>query len=338
MYADSNSVQCETLSKKDPIEVNVPSTFDALLGPSKSRYFGDGHRKVFHRIKKMSTSGDICATSISGQAQADYPLTWSVAPNGSPRVPHVSSVDGVAISALSLDELSRTTPGAEWLGQATIDRVTLTTRPAPATTTTTTRRILIDADALNLASPKIGTTVDLTIQVGSLRVTLTVRAGEPVAVDRPVERLSPYEHGFRLTRNQSEIVEYDRAGQTIRAHHRYSFGHSRATGIDSAAWPLLTHVDNLVLCGQLAQILVFATAEVDRGSIENLWMRSAILQRREPTSSQHDFMTTAHITQSAQIQRGSRTFNSFSLTAISEHGLVASARFGFINGPDAQGK
>jgi hypothetical protein len=75
-------------------------TIDDALGPAATRFFGDGHRKVDHRLRGLTvetTSEGL--PRIRGKADIAYPSDWSTKSESTELRPHVSSIDAVVLAA-----------------------------------------------------------------------------------------------------------------------------------------------------------------------------------------------------------------------------------------------
>ena len=79
-------------------ELNMRSLED-VLGPSAGRYFGHGYRGVRYGVKSSAClDGD--PSQVSAEVHATYPPHWSVDSDGTPRLPHLSSIDATVLPLL----------------------------------------------------------------------------------------------------------------------------------------------------------------------------------------------------------------------------------------------
>ncbi|MFD1125033.1 AvrD family protein [Lentilactobacillus raoultii] len=69
---------------------------DKLLGDYHQRYFGEGYKKVQHKILRFQR----CANGWCGKAKISKVKSWSVKERGMPLEQHLSSIDALIISVL----------------------------------------------------------------------------------------------------------------------------------------------------------------------------------------------------------------------------------------------
>ncbi|PPI18705.1 hypothetical protein C5D04_00940 [Rathayibacter sp. AY1D2] len=99
---------------------------------------------------------------------------------------------------------------------------------------------------------------------------------------------------------------------------------------NSAAPPRLDAVDELVMFGQLAQVLIYAANDTSRSAVPNLWLRRASVSRTPaPSGGQARFSARTSVRRNAEVVIGGRTLRDVRLVSTSEHGASASAAFGY---------
>lgn len=296
-------------------------SFDGLLGAPATRYFATGYQRVGYGVSfGAASAGAHGSVALGGFGAVDYPVDWSLAPSGQPRPPHLSSIDALVLGVAAVEHAMSEVPGMCEPTHAVIDHVSIRSgsHPHAELSEVPVSAMLVPSEYEFLAE----------LRVGAFRIHMLLRGAEPPA--RRAGQLRPYWDGYRLNAVMSELVEVDlRDRSVVTIHTVKSPKTGGAAGIDSALWPGLTHVDNVALFGQIAQVLAQTTVGVVRGSIDNLWMRRMAFTRVEhlaPTT----FQARARLVEHSMIERGGKVMDSLRMEAVSDHGVKAEALFGFV--------
>jgi len=213
--------------------------FDALLGPARSRYLGDGHRRVdLH----MSVPEQIDEGTVASSASISYPNDWSTKA-GQERSPHLSTVDALRIAG---SVMKSPLVAAGVASRYTLER-SLTVRAGArpwedlAHVPVTTRiREATDFSALHVHHT-----------IGSLRVDSewVPAAARPVVADT-------WEAGAA-----SEIQLT--AGALVRCRYERR----------SAAHEMISFLEAMMLTAQMSQVALYGGDAERRDRSGNMWMR-----------------------------------------------------------------
>ncbi len=313
------------------MKISLKSGLEDLLGPADGRYFGAGHRKVTYGVAG-ARGADADRVDVVGRV--DYPSDWSLNSDGTPRLPHLSSVDAVVFAALAAKTL---------LGQLSSD-----------VESTWIRGVELRGGAapwLDLLRIPISMTVDhpdgfdpslpVRAQIGNIRARLDLgtRAGSSSDLDpgdswsvygMPANRISP--------KTTIEVLERDRG--VLRACHEFEASPVKfaacPSGIEAAYWPAMTIVDYLVTMGQLTQALVYEVSERGRGQMSNLWMRTMRIDGvAQPETLPTQIITSTELRRDRIIDRPSGRIHDLRVVSLASNGVVAEATLAYTEISDA---
>lgn len=300
---------------------SAPRSFDDLLGPPETRYFATGYKRIRYGLHfgEVSIGADRRAT-CDGLGAVSYPTDWSLAADGLPRQAHLSSVDALVLSVAAIEHAIIEIPGMGDLASVVIDDVSIRSGAHPGTN--------LSAVPWSVTLMPKERELYAELRVGGFRIHTQLREVE--VLGGQVGELRPYWDGYRQNTVTSELIAVDLRERLIITNHiAHEPAHRTAAGIDSAVWPALTHIDNVALFGQIAQVLAQTAAGVARGSIDNLWMRRMAFTRIA-TFAPTRFQARARIVENSVIERGGNEMHSLQMEAVSEHGVKAEALFGFV--------
>lgn len=293
-------------------------SFVDILGDPATRYFGHGFTHVAHEVRLAGVHADVTGSvHLRGTGVVRYPPAWSRDARGQSRETHLSSIDAI-ILAVRLLEAASETDSLRRVRNATIGSIALRAGSSPHT-----RLDDVDVDIAVITRAELDALVDVQAVIGGIRISATLI---PSWIER-AGRFAPYRDGVGVVDLDSVLVEV--SGGSIITRHRAGFPAAQATGIDSSIWPGLTHVHNVVLFGQIAQVLAFVTEGIERGSIDNLWMREMSLRRTGKASGDR-FSASSTLQEHRVIERGGGRLHSLTMSSASEHGVDAIAKFGFV--------
>ncbi|WP_217181060.1 AvrD family protein [Streptomyces sp. AC495_CC817] len=307
--------------KQHPITADGLTHFDDVLGRGSGRYFATGHRRVEYTSRYDESGGDDTVQRVSGVCEVAYPVDWSLDAQGRPRSLHLSSIDALVICSRAVDHARQRWPE---IGKAVpaMDRLAIRAGARPVTR--------LDAVPFAVTVTCIGAArLSVVAHVGGFTVTadigLVFGEGPGGATVEPDTRApnDPSLSGF--------VCDVDYEERAVTTLHRWtsSAGEVRGTDVDSPQLTL-TSIDDIVLFGQVAQVLVQLTEGIARGSIENLWMRRMEFTQRH-RSHGGAFRVHAHLVAHDVIERAGTLMHSLRMTARSEHGVDADAVFGFVS-------
>ncbi|WP_447943844.1 AvrD family protein [Microbacterium aurum] len=293
-------------------------SFVSALGDPATRYFGHGFKHVRHDVRLAGVHPDVTGKiHIRGTGVVSYPTAWSLDARGQPRETHLSSIDAIILTTRLLETASETGM-LDLVRNATIRSITLRAGTSPHT-----RLDDVDIDITVITYAEFDAHVDVQAAIGGIRIAATLI---PARIERPGQ-FAPYRDGVGVIDLDSVLLEV--SGESIVTRHRVDIPEAQAIGLDSSIWPGLTHVHNVVLFGQIAQVLASVTKGIERGSIDNLWMREMFLQRTGKASGD-SFSVSSTLQEHRVIERGGRRLHSLTMSSASDHGVDAIAKFGFV--------
>jgi len=293
-------------------------SFADFLGDPAARYFGHGFKHVTHEVRLAGVHHDVTGkVHLRGTGVVRYPTAWSLDAQGQSRETHLSSIDAIILTARLLETASETDM-LHLVRNATIRSIALRAGSSPHT-----RLDDVDIDIAVITHAEFDALVDVQAVIGGIRIAAALI---PARIERPGQ-FAPYRDGVGVVDLDSVLVEV--SGESILTHHRVDIPEAQAIGIDSSIWPGLTHVHNVVLFGQIAQVLASVTKGIERGSMDNLWMREMFLQRTGKASGDR-FSASSTLQEHRVIERGGRRLHSLTMSSASDHGVDAIAKFGFV--------
>lgn len=304
-----------------PRGVRAGRSFDDLLGAAHTRYFATGYKRVRYGMHSGVTSAaEDASVTVDVSGAADYPVDWSVGSDGRPRQAHLSSVDALVLGVAAIERAVAEMPVACDAARLVIDHIALRSGARPHVE-------LSDVPVRGTVAPR-GSGIHADLRVGGFRIHARLR--ETDSMSGPSGPLRPYADGYVLHAVASELIEYSVRERAVLTRHTVRGPvPGGAGGIEATLWPGLTHIDHVVLFGQVAQVLAQVTAGVPRGSIDNLWMRRMAFTRTG-SASPTQFHARAHILEHSVVERGGRALHSLWMEAASDHGVRAEAVFGFV--------
>jgi hypothetical protein len=277
----------------------TPDAFDTLLGPSANRYFGTGYRRIDQKLLQLADTtaentdpAEPTSLAASGVASITYPEDWSTK-GGSARVPHLSTLDALALAAELAEAYLRrigVSPDgieASWLEQFAVRAGATPLERVDAIPVALTVSRAMEATA----RPDEFRTV-LACRIGSLSGTVTLRHPAPSIAGLPWSATlgamrEPRIHTtlFRSLEHVSSLSALDETAATLDMEHTVrpsGTAPRRAAGLEARYWPSIGLTDAAAIGGQMAQVLIYAGDEVARDNTDTLWMRRATFTATSP--------------------------------------------------------
>lgn len=293
----------------------------AILGPAEGRYFASGYKDVRYDVRDPGLA-DGSGARMSATYAARYPADWSRAADGEARTPHLSSVDAIALSILTLERFA----GPRELGSYRVARVELRAPRQPHT----------DLDAVPVALRVDGDLgeADLRVDsdVGGIRVRLDVRRceGDGSRVDEGGSSI--YAEEFRQTRIASSLEGHEASAVIV--SHLFEADPGSAppslTGLESAFAPAVTVIDLLVTLGQTTQAAIYSSLPIEqrRG---DLWMRSMVIEVDDrPQPLPFDARSRTAVTRERVLDRGGQKVHDIDVESTLESSVRAWARLAYV--------
>lgn len=275
--------------------------FDGYLGPASSRYFGSGYRKVAYGIDRIVVHPGRSALSAVGSV--DYPVDWSVKDGRQSRRAHLSTIDAVAL-ALALSQVldAQAEDGTRSLARSIEVRAGAKAMTELHAVPLSMRRAVGGPDVDAQDGPTF------TSRIGTLSVTCgtwaTPGPGDGVLAHGPASsRLGFTGEHAHVTDYVSELVAHPSQRSSASFDHwasaRVETTDENPVGVYAARF-----VDALVLAGQMAEVLLYSRAGVDRASTGNLWMRRAAVHLSSRSTESPSFChATIRVTKELSIER-----------------------------------
>ncbi|PJJ77361.1 avirulence D protein (AvrD) [Sediminihabitans luteus] len=298
------------------------STLEDLLGPSTGRYFAAGYRHVEHALEVsgwLPSAGEYGPT-WSGSARVSYPAAWSVGTDGTPRRPHLSSVDAIALTVLAAERLVGADAPGRW-----VRAIELRASHEPCW----------ELDDVPLALVAQETDLGLCVHgtVGTIR-TAVIMTPPALEASATPSIGSVYGGSARRTTNRTVVDPIDHETCSVRSVR--SFATDDPTdlgpvgGLESAYRPALTVIDHLVTMGQLVQALVQGLNSTDRDRMSNLWMRTMrISDVPRPAPLPVAIDTTTRVLRDTLVDRGGVRMHDLVVESLGSDGVHADARLAY---------
>ncbi|ONI61258.1 hypothetical protein ALI44B_12410 [Leifsonia sp. ALI-44-B] len=297
--AATTSPAAITAPSSAPASAAAPDAFDTLLGPAANRYFGTGYRRIDQKLLQLADTtaentdpAEPTSLAASGVASITYPEDWSTK-GGSARVPHLSTLDALALAAelaeAYLRRIGVSSDGIEasWLEQFAVRAGATPLERVDAIPVALTVSRAMEATA----RPDEFRTV-LACRIGSLSGTVTLRHPAPSIAGLPWSATlgamrEPRIHTtlFRSLEHVSSLSALDETAATLDMEHTVrpsGTAPRRAAGLEARYWPSIGLTDAAAIGGQMAQALIYAGDEVARDNTDTLWMRRATFTATSP--------------------------------------------------------
>ncbi|WP_174187775.1 AvrD family protein [Nocardia barduliensis] len=289
-------------------ELIAYADIDAVLGHRDGRFFGEGYKRITHRVFDIALDRDAQdRPRLTATAGVDYPLDWS---RKSTRVlvPHVSSIDCAIFGYRLLEVILRECYG---LTDSEIRSCWVPFVQFSSGTIATESLAEFSVSATVVAVE--GKTISITGALGggmSLEATVALPVTPPAGrAERRIVRETGrgYFHSGVYTRAQylSNVVVSD--------------GHSRARadfalaepdpagpwhGVADAYQPSVTLVDATVILAQLSQVVLYELDNIARKDSETLWMRRMTARASAPPAPFTAGSATTHMVRSMVLAFG----------------------------------
>ncbi|WP_428830931.1 AvrD family protein [Brevibacterium picturae] len=300
-----------------------PVGIDEVLGSAEGRFFGSGYRRVQHVL----CGGLSSLTEFQGDARVGYPEDWSLTSDGTPRTPHLSTIDGVVLPLQAISP--------SW-GVAAGDYVSEVRLKAGS-------RPWLQLDHVPVAVSSSGGDGTerfervFSARVGNIRASVTVRNAE----DSPRSRAEPtpaessvHTKLYRQTAMQTVVLGFKPSSGVLRARHRAGEppGPQAAvgSGLEDEYWPCLTAVDYLVTMGEAVQVLIGERYGAGRSGGQ-LWMRSMQIQLpRPPQRLPAEFSSVTEPVSESTLDRADKKIHQVETESVTSTGVRVAAKLAYV--------
>ena len=235
------------------------ASFEDFLGVAEDRYFGDGYRRRRYTV-----------ASESGHAAAIVRVEPENCDDDSAEAPHLTSIDGILIPLLLIDQYRRPVDASEVLTGLRID--------AGASPWFALDRVPVTLEV----APRDDGGRTVRARVGSLRTELSLvpRTQSRRSDSRPdasAKSRTVYGSAYRDIEIRTRLWSVSPNG--VQGSHEAEFANANvaASGIDGSLWPGLTAVTYVSVMGQLTQVALVAATGRGRRETGNLWLRRLVI-------------------------------------------------------------
>jgi Pseudomonas avirulence D protein (AvrD) len=275
---------------------------DDYLGPSTTRFFGSGFRKVGYSWRSASVDQAVGLGAVRATASVDYPEDWSRKAEETQLRPHLSTIDvlilGVRAAELSLarggvllkddgvawlrqvDIKAGLTPVEDRLDEFCVEAAIIRTQSIPGSPAISVSTVL---------GAVAGMTVRCEVQHGRANPTSAAEAPAVALVGQPErDNAGWYGDGYRHRRQAVREVLVDATGDhadamlTVAPGVEAPVAVARHGRIDTAPVAAVSMLDSFVTSLQLGQILLYEADRVPRAESNTLWMRNTTISTDAP--------------------------------------------------------
>lgn len=321
--------------RSGPMSINVEDGFEIALGPASRRYFGDGYRRTLYDVTSFGADASAEA-SVTAVGRIQYPTQWSTKSSGSTAPPHLSTIDAAVLSVRMLEAVLIAHCGlsAAQVGRAWLESLSIRAGTQPVESLSA---VLLSSRLVSQTAVEGGHVSSFESRIGSLMVNARIRhegaserQGDDVEPAAAMDGEGPLTALFRRTTHRTRIQEIDLENRSLQCTHQVMPRDGKASGLESAYWPAVTLIDCLVLAGQMAQVLIYASDSVNRDSTNNLWMRRATFLALPPWQRNLCTDVTMAVTERRTIHRGDRSTHSVAVAVPHLFGIDVTASLAYV--------
>lgn len=258
------------------VAVQYISSIEKYLGPSDTRFFGSGYRRVDYKTRDLSVFADVDgAPGVRGSVEVTHPADWSIKSAGAQR-PHLSTIDALILGARlagvtlkGLNTVSEPGRARPWLHRIVIKAGTSPLESRFSALPVEARHR--ETRGVDGAADGFRSTFDC--RIGNMRVQCVLGHGRGGKGDPEDTELSG--DGYRARRQHIQAVEVDNSHDRIKA----------AVTLDSGALGMTatpSMIDAFVVSLQLGQVLLYELDGVSRAKSNTLWMRTTTVTAEQP--------------------------------------------------------
>lgn len=321
--------------------IRYPS-IDDCLGPSATRFFGEGFRRVGVRLRDVAVRPAPAGGTVAATAEVRYPAGWSVRDAHDAPRPHLSTIDTLVIGVQVAEAYLTHTFGLleadrrrMWVRNYTMRAGTKPQEDLAAVPVSGTA--LYTVPALGGLGQAV---TSFEVAIGVMRIGFDVEHDLRAAVPAPApagwadaeDLLGPAEEryfgrGFVRRPQRISAVEVDPAnGRTTALVAVGSEG--SGTGFAADYEPALSMVDAIVATAQLAQAAMYGVDGVERKQTGTLWMRRLGMTARTPHQPLGNPFVSSLSVRRKQLERGGASWRMYEVLA-SFQGIEATASLAY---------
>ncbi|WFE42352.1 AvrD family protein [Micromonospora sp. WMMD998] len=321
------------------------AAIDHCLGRSGSRYFGQGFRRVGHRVRELRVVAGGPGDLVSAVVDVEYPDDWSSKPVVDAPRPHLSTVDALVVAVQLAEALLVRVHG---LDEERRRRMWLRSFAMKAGATPQLHLVGIPAtgrrESVLPALDGPGALVSrFDIKVGTIRVTCDIghdggdgaSSGEWSEISELLGDSASRVYGRGFTRRQQLItdLEVDVPAGAVRGLMLMTDAAPPPggwTGFSAHYEPALSMVDCLIAMAQLAQVLMYDCDGVERAETGNLWMRRVAMSARTPYQPiTNAFVANGMVVNGRHIDRAGARWSLYDLSGVCQ-GIETTASLAYL--------
>lgn len=303
---------------------------DEFLGPSDSRYFGSGYRRIRHHIRDIDM--DCEAGKFSASIGIEYPQDWSKKGERGDLRPHLSTVD-ILVSAIQLCDaflLCRFGFSFEHERQLWLHHIGI---KSARTAHEDLSDIPVQGGYVSCVPAAPGSTRHLS----SFEVRIAGFSVEVIVAHALSESRFPF--GPRVVlKHLDELL--GRSRRSLYGHHYKSLkhdiydmhfpndetltgrvsilednGYAPTVGVGSGFSGYASAVDMMICGAQMAQVLMYRLDNLSRQNSHNLWMRAFSINMPEPVPRLAPLDMDIGVTKTRMCSMGGRPWRTAEMTS-----------------------
>lgn len=273
--------------------IRYPS-IDDCLGPSATRFFGEGFRRVGVRLYGVAVRPAPAGGGVTATAEVRYPAGWSVRDAHDAPRPHLSTIDTLVIAVQAAEAYLTHSFGLQEADRRRM-WVRVYTMRAGTKPQEDLAAVPVHGTALHTV-PVLGglgqAVTSFEISIGVMRISFDVEHDVRAAASAPAEWADAqdllgaaedryYGRGFARRPQRISAVEVDT--ENGHATALVAVGPEGAgSGFAANYEPALSMVDAIVATAQMAQAAMYGVDGVERWQTGTLWMRRLWMTARTP--------------------------------------------------------
>lgn len=304
-----------------------PISLEDALGPAAGRFFGAGYRGVTHTLE----GGLLQPDAFKGTGKVEYPRDWSTRADGSPRTPHLSTIDAVLLPLQAIEQAWPGRPGdyVRGIHLRAGNRPWLELADVPV------------AAHISQSTSQGGDLRNFSAITGNIKAQIYLANAaseiELMEESNPFEVSDVYRDLYRSTEGTTMLTQIDSETGALTAFHEFSSRSERPgvrpDGLESCYWPALSVVDYLVTMGQIVQVLIEERLGGDRTNGQ-LWMRTMSIHLTSPPEQLPAAITTRTIPIDERvIDRGGQRLRLIATDSKSSNGVQVKAQLAHVEEP-----
>ncbi|WNI15074.1 AvrD family protein [Actinacidiphila sp. ITFR-21] len=324
-------------------------SIEDCLGPSTTRFFGEGYRRVGSRLGELSVRPAPSGGAATATAGVRYPADWSVREAADAPRPHLSTIDTLVLAVQTAEAYLTHAFGltAEQRRRSWLRGFSMRAGARPQEDLLD---IPVTATALHTLPARWGLCAAVTsfeVRIGAMRVELAVehdiaapngRTAAWAAADDLLGDPDARYYGRAFTRRPQRVAEVAVDGPAGRVTALVACGSAVAgaaapgadptgpgEGFAAAYEPSLSMVDGIVATAQMAQAVMYAMDGVERRQTGTLWMRRLAMTAKTPYQPLDNAFVCSLSVRRRLLGRGAEDWRMYEVAALFQGIAVSSS-------------